>query len=86
MGTRHGAEEFTDKSGNPISPWRTVVGLIWATAKTKAEDGVELGQFPQSSLTNFHDSIRQLARIVAGLCGLPPHYLGIVTAPRPRLR
>src|SRR5690606_16792788 len=35
--------------------------------------------FQAASLSNFHESINQLARLVASVAGLPPHYLGYST-------
>jgi hypothetical protein len=36
-------------------------------------------EFASAQLSNFHDSINQLARLVASLSGLPPHFLGLAT-------
>jgi hypothetical protein len=36
-------------------------------------------EFQSANLTNFHDTIKQLAQLVASLAGLPPHYLGMAT-------
>lgn len=72
-------EDFTDPDGNPVSAWTQLAGRIWATAKNKKDDGVEVGQFPEASLENFHSTINQLARLVAGLAGLPPHVMGLVS-------
>ncbi|WP_223165748.1 phage portal protein [Lentzea indica] len=38
-----------------------------------------MGQFPEANLSNFHDTLNTLARLVASLSGLPPHYLGYAT-------
>lgn len=72
-------EDFTDQDGKPISAWSRLAGRIWATAKNKKDDGVEVGQFPEASLENFHSTINQLARLVASLAGLPPHFMGLAT-------
>lgn len=72
-------EDFTDKDGNPVSIWSRLAGRIWATAKNKKDDGAEVGQFPEASLSNFHDTLNQLARMVASIAGLPPHFLGLAT-------
>jgi hypothetical protein len=72
-------DDFTDEQGNPVSTWEAVAGLIWRSEKSPKEDGVAVGQFPEADLRNFHETLNQLARIVASLSGLPPHYLGFTT-------
>jgi hypothetical protein len=70
-------DDFTDKDGNPLSVWSRLAGRIWATGRTRKNDGAEVGQFPESDLKNFHSTIELLARIVASLGALPPNYLGL---------
>ncbi|TBL44253.1 phage portal protein [Verrucosispora sp. SN26_14.1] len=64
--------DFEDEDGNPISPFEQIAGRMWATAKKPGEAAV--GQFPESDLTVFHNTIKLLAQIVGQLSGLPPHY------------
>lgn len=71
-------DDFVDKDGRPLSVWSRLAGRIWATARTRKDDGAEVGQFPESDLKNFHSTIELLARIVASLGALPPNYLGLV--------
>jgi hypothetical protein len=70
-------EDFTDPDGKPVSVWSRLAGRIWATAKNKKDDGVEVGQFPEADLKNFHSTIELLARITAALAALPPNYMGL---------
>jgi hypothetical protein len=74
-----GEEDFTDEAGNAINPWEAVAGLIWRSEKSAKDDGVSVGQFPEADLRNFHETLNQLAKLVASLTGLPPHYLGFTT-------
>ncbi|WP_214322077.1 phage portal protein [Nonomuraea sediminis] len=74
-----GEEDFQDQEGRPISALRRIIGRIWAIPKHKAEDGVEVGQFPEANLTNFHETLRLLAMMVASLAGLPSRFLGHAT-------
>lgn len=67
--------DFTDEQGNPISVWKSVTGRIWSTEAENAK----LGQFSASDLGNFHKTLTALATLVASLCGLPPHFLGMST-------
>lgn len=64
-------KDFEDQNGNPLSTWSQIKSRIWASE----EKGVTAGQFNESSLTNFHDTIKLLAQMTAQLAGLPPHYL-----------
>lgn len=75
-----GEEDFTDEHGRKISAWSRIAGRIWATEKNKKDDGVDVTQFPEADLQNFHSTISQLASLVASLAGLPPHFLGHSTA------
>lgn len=70
-------EDFTDADGKPVSVWSRLAGRIWATAKNKKDDGVEVGQFPEAQLANFHSTIELLARIASALAALPPNYMGL---------
>jgi hypothetical protein len=70
-------DDFKDAQGNQISEWSKVAGRIWATAGLPSE--VAMGQFPEANLSNFHETINSLAKLVASLAGLPPHALGMAT-------
>lgn len=70
-------DDFEDAEGNPLSPWSQLMGRLWANEKGPSE--IAAGQFPESDLSNFHSTINSLARLVASLTGLPPHYLGYST-------
>jgi hypothetical protein len=66
--------DFVDRDGNPVSKWEKIAGRIWAlTGKPKE---VEVTQLPAADLQNFHSTINALARLVASLAGMPPHYFG----------
>jgi hypothetical protein len=74
-----GEEDFVDEKGRRVSAFSRVIGRIWATEKNRKEDGADVVQFSEADLKNFHDTINQLARLVASLAGLPPHFLGYAT-------
>ncbi len=44
-----------------------------------AGKNVDLGQFPEASLSNFTEAIQMLTAQIAAIAGLPPHYLGVNT-------
>jgi hypothetical protein len=68
-------DDFQDKNGNPVSPWRTVLGKLL----THEDKDIKVGQWPSADLGNFHNTINALAQIVAAVASLPPHYLGFTT-------
>lgn len=77
-----GEEDFVDGQGRQVSAFSRIIGRMWATERRRGsgeDGGADVVQFPEASLSNFHDTINQLARIVASLAGLPPHFLGYAT-------
>lgn len=69
--------DFVDANGNPVSPWSIAAGHLWSTEQAPSE--VQLGQFPESDLTNFHNTIRVLAQLASQTLALPPHYMSFTT-------
>lgn len=67
--------DFTDESGRRISVWEAITGRIFAAENEQAR----IGELAASDLANFHKTLDALAKLVASLCGLPPHYLGFTT-------
>jgi hypothetical protein len=74
-----GEEDFVDPEGRRVSAFSRIIGRMWATEKNRKDDGADVIQFPEASLSNFHDTINQLATLVASLAGLPPHFMGHAT-------
>lgn len=72
-----GPEDFEDPDGNTISEWSRIAGRVWAAQGSPAE--VSMGQFPEANLSNFHDTLNTLSKMVAAMAGLPPHALGMTT-------
>ncbi|MBR8638600.1 phage portal protein [Streptomyces tuirus] len=75
-----GEEDFVDEQGRRLSAFSRIIGRMWATEKNKKDDGADVIQFPEADLRNFHSTLEQLAKLVASLSGLPPHFLGQSTA------
>ncbi|SEN85672.1 phage portal protein [Nonomuraea pusilla] len=71
--------DFQDEQGRKISALKRIIGRVWAIPKHKQEDGVEVGQFPEANLANFHETLKLLAMMVASLGGLPSRFLGHAT-------
>jgi len=68
-------DDFADENGAPLGAMSSLAGRLWVNESDK----VQFGQFPEAQLTNFHDTINQLARLVSSLTGLPPSFLGLAT-------
>lgn len=75
-----GEEDFVDEQGRRLSAFSRIIGRMWATEKNRKDDGADVVQFPEASLSNFHSTLEQLAKLVASLSGLPPYFLGQSTA------
>ncbi|MFE9949299.1 phage portal protein [Streptomyces sp. NPDC005531] len=74
-----GEDDFVDADGRRVSAFSRIIGRMWATEKNRKEDGADVIQFPEATLSNFHETIKQLASLVASLSGMPPHFLGHAT-------
>ena len=63
--------DFVGSDGSPKAAWSSIKGRLWANENAD----VKVGQFPESDLRNFHDTIKLLARLVAQMAALPIDYL-----------
>lgn len=68
-------DDFEDKDGNAVGTWKTILGKLMV----HEDKDVKVGQWPAADLGNFHNTINELARMVAAVAALPPHYLGFST-------
>ncbi|WP_168223492.1 phage portal protein [Pseudarthrobacter sp. NIBRBAC000502772] len=68
------ADDFVDPNGNPINVWSRDAGRLWATESAETK----FGQFQESDLAVFHNSIKLLAQLASQMLALPPHYLSFV--------
>lgn len=68
-------DDFADENGQPLGAMSALAGRMWASES----EAVTFGQFPEAQLSNFHETINVLARLVAALTGLPPAFLGLAT-------
>jgi len=76
-----GPDDLSDADGNPMTALQAImkhVLTIPVDPDGEAGGGREF-EFKAASLANFHESINQLAKLVASIAGLPPHYLGYAT-------
>lgn len=64
-------EDFVDEKGDALDTYTMIAGRMWSTENEKAT----FGQFPEASLSNFHESIKLLMQIVAMQLGIPADYL-----------
>ena len=59
--------DFKDGNGNPVSMWSAIAGRIWS----HENENIKAGQFPEAALSNFHDTIKLLARSVSHILAAP---------------
>ncbi len=69
-----GEDDQFDQDGRPLSKWAQIAGRIWTIDALPSE--VNVTQFAEANLSNFHQTLNTLARMVASMSGLPPHFLG----------
>lgn len=70
-------EDFEDEAGNPVSRWAREAGALWTAPSKNGPEGAEIQQLPEATLSNFHDTLTTLARMVISMSGLTPAHLGI---------
>ena len=70
-----GPGDLEDQDGNKLTALQAIMGRLLTLADNEGKEF----EFPGASLTGFHESINSLARVVAAVAGLPPHYLGHAT-------
>ncbi len=71
-----GPDDLEDAQGNKITALQAMLGRLLAIPNAEHAKAFE---FSSADLKNFHNSINQLAQVVASIAGLPPHYLGFST-------
>jgi len=64
-------DDFVDEAGDALDTYSMIAGRMWSTENKDAN----FGQFPEASLSNFHESIKLLMQIVAMQLGIPADYL-----------
>lgn len=77
-----GEDDFVDEQGRKVSAFSRIIGRMWATERRRGageDGGADVIQFPEASLTNFHETIKLLASLVASMGAVPPHFLGHAT-------
>lgn len=63
--------DFQNADGTPKNMWKFITGYLWANESPD----IKVGQFSESDLSNFHNTIKLLARLVGQLTALPIDYL-----------
>lgn len=67
------ASDFKNPDGSVKNVWSVIKGRLWATEKNPKD--VQVGQFQESSLSNFHETIKLLAQVASQLAALPYDYM-----------
>ena len=80
-----GPEDFEDEQGRRQSKLQILMGKLLTVPGSDAPGAqpVTAHEFSASSLTNFHDTMNQLARHASGLIGVDPSVLGMATGDNP---
>lgn len=68
-------EDFVDANGNQKPAWSFIKGRLWANENKD----VNVGQFPEADLKNFHDTIRLLAQLASQMLALPDDYMSFTS-------
>ncbi|MEO3922700.1 phage portal protein [Micromonosporaceae bacterium B7E4] len=72
-----GPQDLEDADGNKMTALQAILGRLLTIPD---DDGTARQfEFTPANLSNFHETINQLARLVASLGALPPHFLGFTT-------
>jgi hypothetical protein len=72
-----GPDAFVDPSGNPLTALQAILGRFLMVPDTDGQ--AKPHEFSSATLSNFTTVIDSLAKLVASLAGLPPHYMGMTT-------
>lgn len=78
-----GPEDFQDVNGKRLSGLQIIMSRVLAVPDGEGSEPVRAHEFSSSSLTNFHDTLGQLARHVSGLIGVDPSVLGMTQGDNP---
>lgn len=70
---------FQDAQGNSKSAWETYIGRVLAIERDEDGNVPTVGQFPAYDPSSFTRIIDMYARLMSGVSGMPPHYLGYTT-------
>lgn len=73
-----GPDDLKDRDGNTLTAYQALFRRF-LTIPVGTDEGAREFSFQGANLTNFHESINSLARLVASISGLPPDYLGLST-------
>lgn len=72
-----GPDDLEDTQGNKMTALQAIMGRLLTIPD---DDGTaKQFEFASANLSNFHETINQLAKLVASLGALPPHFLGFTT-------
>jgi hypothetical protein len=72
-----GPEDLEDEKGNKLTAFQVLLRRLLTIPD--ADGTAKQFEFAAADLSNFHQTLNQLARLVASIAGLPPHYLGLTT-------
>lgn len=71
-----GPDDLRDADGNAQSALQVIMGKLLTIEGDGSGSEVKPYEFTASTLTNFHDTIKVLASLVASIAALPPEFMG----------
>ncbi|MCW2900303.1 MAG: hypothetical protein JWO67_2568 [Streptosporangiaceae bacterium] len=72
-----GPEDLEDAGGNKMTALQALLGRLLLVPN--ADENTKMFEFTSANLSNFHQTIDALAKLVSSIAALPPHYLGFTT-------
>ena len=72
-----GPDDLEDAGGNKLTALQAILGRLLTIPE--GDGATREFEFTSANLSNFHETINQLAKLVASLGALPPHFLGFTT-------
>jgi hypothetical protein len=73
-----GPEDLEDVSGNKLTALQAMLGRL--LTMPDPDGTAKPFEFQSANLTNFHNTIDAIAKLVVSITGLPPHALGFTTS------
>ncbi|UWZ37501.1 phage portal protein [Dactylosporangium roseum] len=75
-----GPADLEDEGGHRMTALQAILGrLLTIPGDDQTGGQAREFEFTSADLTNFHDTLNQLARLAASIAGLPAHYVGLNT-------
>jgi hypothetical protein len=80
-----GASEdaFQRNDGTATSAWETYMSKVWAIERDEEGNVPTVGEFKSGDPATYTKMIDEYAKVMSGLMGVPPHFLGVFSDGNP---